>query len=126
MILIDTCVLIWLASDADRIGPAAAKRLNGGERVFVSAISAFEIGQKAARGGLDLPSPVHIWFPEILADRGIEELAVTGEIAARATLLPKFHHDPFDRIIIATAAVENLTVLTPDPEIRRYSVMTVW
>lgn len=127
MILLDTCVLIWLAAAPNKISRKAAARLNDGGRVFVSAISAFEIGIKANRGALQLPMPIDRWFPEFLRERAIEQLPVSSEIAALATLLPSIHQDPFDRIIIATAQVEGLTILTPDPEIARYpGARTLW
>lgn len=127
MILIDTCVLLWLSAEPGKISRAAARALNESAPVFVSSISAFEIGLKAARGALTLPKRIDAWFPEFLKDREIESLPVTAEIAAAATLLPPIHNDPFDRIIIATAKVEGLTLLTPDPGIRKYpDLVTAW
>lgn len=128
MILLDTCVLLWLASDPSRISPVAAQALiqSRGTR-FVSAISAYEVGQKNASSKLTLPMPVEQWFPAMLLHHGLEEISVTGAIAAAATRLPPIHRDPFDRLLIATAIHHRLSLLTPDPLIRQYAgVITLW
>ena len=83
------------------------------EGLFVSAISAFEIGQKAAAGKLLLPRPVDAWFAAMLQWHGLHEIPVTGVIAACANLLPAIHQDPFDRLLIATAQEHRLA--TPHP-----------
>src|ERR1051325_10175242 len=125
MILLDSCVLIWLAADQSQISALAKAELE--KRVFISAISAFEIGQKAAAGKLKLPSPIDIWFPAIIKQHMLEETPPSSAAAARATRLPSIHADPFDRLIIATAMELNLTILTPDTRIRSYpGVRAVW
>ena len=128
MILLDTCVLLWLAGDASSISAPAARVLRDStERFFVSAITAYEVGQKAARRRLVLPTPVSEWFSAMLERYQFQELPVSGAIAAAATMLPPIHNDPFDRLLVASALQENLTVLTPDPLIRQYpGVRTVW
>ena len=128
MILLDTCVLLWLAADPSAISAPAAQLMAGTrEGLFVSAISAFEIGQKAAARKLFLPSPVDEWFATILERRGLREIPVSGVIAARATLLPAIHRDPFDRLLIATAQTHQLKLLTPDPTIANYpDLETYW
>jgi len=121
VILLDTCVLLWLAGDTSAISPAAVKLLRSGESAcFASAISALEVGQKAAARKVLLPKPVDEWFAGMLRRHQLQELPVTGVIAARATLLPNIHRDPFDRLLIATAQQHDLTLLTPDPTIAKY------
>jgi PIN domain nuclease of toxin-antitoxin system len=128
MILIDTCVLLWLAADPSAISEKAAELIRDpSEELFVSAISAFEVGQKAAARKLFLPCPVDKWFAAMVERRGLREIPVSGAIAARATLLPAIHRDPFDRVLIATAHQQQLTILTPDQTIAKYpGVLTVW
>jgi PIN domain nuclease of toxin-antitoxin system len=128
MILLDTCVLLWLASDISQISPPARDAINlPGQAVFALAISAYEIGQKAKRGLLTLPLPIDKWFPAMLAQHSIQELPVTGAIAAKATLLPPIHQDPFDRLLIAASHEHQLTLVTPDPFIRQYpTTKTLW
>lgn len=86
----------------------------------MSAISAFEVGTKHRRGSLALPSEPRDWYPQAIRLHGLQELPVNGTIALQSTQLPMIHKDPADRIIVATAQVENLTILTPDPLIRAY------
>jgi PIN domain nuclease of toxin-antitoxin system len=128
MILLDTCVLLWLVSDPRAISTPAAEligRTLGG--LFVSAISAFEVGQKAAARKLFLPSPVDEWFAAVIERQGLHEIPVSSAIAARATLLPAIHRDPFDRLLIATAQAHRLRLLTPDPTIAKYpNLDTFW
>jgi PIN domain nuclease of toxin-antitoxin system len=121
MILLDTCVLLWLAADTTAISARATALIRGSPNaVFVSAISAFEVGQKAAAGKLTLPQPVDAWFAGMAQWHGLQEIPVSGVIAARATLLAAIHRDPFDRLLIATAREHRLQLLTPDPTIARY------
>lgn len=130
MILLDTCALLWLAVDQSRLSTDAKQALEqaaGG--LFVSAISAFEIGTKLRRGALSLPArgmSVRDWYSEALDFHGVRELPVTGEIALESTALPLHHRDPCDRIIVATARVMSLRVMTPDPLISSYEVDIAW
>jgi PIN domain nuclease of toxin-antitoxin system len=88
--------------------------------LFVSAISAFEIGLKQKKGRLTLPLPAEQFFAVALSTHGLREVPVDGAIAARSTSLPPLHADPADRMIIATAQRDGLTILTPDPLIHAY------
>ncbi len=128
MTLLDTCVLLWLAADTAAISTRAAELIrNTPEGLFVSAISAFEVGQKAAAGKLLLPRPVDAWFAAMLQWHGLHEIPVSGVIAARATLLPAIHRDPFDRILVATAQEHRLKLLTPDATMAKYpNLAVVW
>jgi PIN domain nuclease of toxin-antitoxin system len=128
MILLDTCVLLWLASDSSNLSASAAQSLRGGQmNCFASAISAFEAGQKVSSGKLFLSKPVDEWFAGMLRRHQLKELPVSGIIAARATLLPAIHRDPFDRILIATAQHHSLALLTPDKFMAQYpNLKTIW
>ncbi|MBL9174455.1 MAG: type II toxin-antitoxin system VapC family toxin [Verrucomicrobiales bacterium] len=128
MILLDTCALLYLGNDVSALSQTAADAIRSpGTMVAVSSISAFEVGQKAARGQLRLPLPVDQWFVRMLRQHRLRELPISGVIAARATLLPFIHRDPFDRILVATAMEHQLTLLTPDQTIRQYpGLKTLW
>jgi PIN domain nuclease of toxin-antitoxin system len=128
MILLDTCVVLWLEADPSAISEAACQAMTGAPgSLWVSAISAFEIGQKAAAKKLTLRRPVDQWFPAVLDRHGLREITISGAIAARATRLPPIHRDPFDRLLIATAQQQHLTLLTPDPTIAKYPALrTLW
>jgi PIN domain nuclease of toxin-antitoxin system len=128
VILLDTCTLLWLASEQARLSSSAVRLIREQAGfLFASAITAFEIGLKAHRGRLGLPLPAERYYLEALASHGIREIAVDGVIAARSTALPPLHADPADRILVATAQRHSLTLLTPDPRIRSYpDTRVVW
>ncbi len=121
MMLLDTCVLLWLEADPSAMSAVATRAmLADPQSLFASAISAFEVGQKAAARKLRLARPVDEWFAAMLERHALRELPISAVIAARATLLPHIHRDPFDRLLIATAQHHHLTLLTPDPTIAKY------
>ena len=128
MMLLDTCVLLWLEADPSAISATASSgMLAAPQALFASAVSACEIGQKKARRRLKLSRPLDEWFPAVLQRHGLRELPVSGAIAAAATLLPPLHNDPFDRLLIAAAQHHGLTLLTPDPIIAKYpNLKTLW
>ena len=128
MILLDTCSLLWLVGAPGSLSAAAGAALaQPGTHVFFSTISVFEIGQKAARGKLSLPQSLEEWIEAAAAHHGLEELSLDRRSAIRAAGLPDLHRDPFDRLLIATAQVQRLTLLTPDPKIRQYpDLQTAW
>ena len=126
--LLDTCTLLWLASTPQEL-PGSVRRAiteNAGN-LFISAITAFEIGIKHRRGALHLPLPPADWIARALEHHGVQELPVDWRIAERSTSLPPLHKDPADRIIIATSLTTGAPILTPDREIRQYpGVAVVW
>jgi PIN domain nuclease of toxin-antitoxin system len=125
VILLDTCTLLWLAR-GDGLPPAVVALL-ADERnaVFVSAISAWEIGVKSRKGRLHLPMPLLEWWRTIVDHHGLGEVPIEPELAIRATELPLLHADPADRLLVATALHLRATLLTPDPLIHAYPDVTV-
>ena len=128
MLLLDTCTLLWLAADRKKLSDRAAELIGSHPgALFLSAISAFEIGVKHRKGGLELPMGAPEWIELALAHHGVTEVAVDCAIAAASTELPALHADPCDRIIVATALLRNLTILSPDPLLGQYpDVRTAW
>lgn len=128
MLLLDTCTLLWLAARQEELSTSAREIIRQhSDRLFVASISAFEIGLKSARGALTLPVPPAQWFPKILTHHGISEIPLSSAEALHAAALPRLHNDPFDRIILATAAVHGARIVTPDHLISMYpEVETVW
>jgi len=86
----------------------------------VSAISCFEVTLLANRGKLELPLPMSEWLIEALANSGAESLPIACEIANTAVMLPEFHRDPADRIIIATASVYGAKLASMDSVFPNY------
>ena len=128
MTLLDTCTLLWLVADPSKLSDAAKEVLSKeDELLFVSAITAFEIGLKHRKGRLSLPMEPDDWYQQVLSFHGLGEIQVSGKIAARSTMLPALHADPCDRIIVATAQLQDLTVLTPDDLIKAYpDIDVIW
>ena len=89
MILLDTCTLLWLAADQDRLSSRAIEAIaasTGG--LFVSSIAAFEIAVKTKKGKLELPLQASEWHERVLKHHGIKEIPIGGAIAARGCLTP--------------------------------------
>jgi PIN domain nuclease of toxin-antitoxin system len=122
-LLIDTHVLIWAASDPDRVSDAAAAAMSDPENdVYVSAVTGWEIATKRAQGQLRFPDVDR----GMLAAQRMVELPITLAHAAESGLLPFHHRDPFDRLLIAQARVEDLVVLTRDRAFDAYDVQRHW
>ena len=124
--LLDTCTLLWLVSTPRQL-PGKVRRViaDHAGNLFISAITAFEIGIKHRRGALQLPLAPPGWIAQALDHHGIQSIAVDWQIAERSTSLPPRHKDPADRIIIATSLTTGAPILTPDGEIEQYPDVTV-
>lgn len=124
-LLLDTCAVIW-TGNGDEIAPRAVRRLNeshrDGRQSFVSPFTAWELGLLVARARLRLTRPVADWFEDFL-HRGAMALApLTPRILAASSFLPGTPPpDPADRVIVATARAEGLTILTRDRKILAYA-----
>ena len=120
--LLDTCALLWLAGDQSRLSSSVVEKIDSAPVVSVSAISAFEIAVKTAKGKLELPMPVEEWWEKTVAHHHLDIIGVSDDILLRSVSLPHIHSDPADRIIIATAVLNNLTVVTADSRFKDYGV----
>ena len=90
--------------------------------LFLSAASAWEIGIKYGLGKLTLPAPPIESVPALLARSGVTALPILHQHALRVATLPSVHRDPFDRLLVAQAQVEDLLLLTADRIFERYDV----
>ncbi|MDP2691716.1 MAG: type II toxin-antitoxin system VapC family toxin [Candidatus Gracilibacteria bacterium] len=128
MFLLDTCTLIWLAQKKDKLSPKVEKLLGSNEELlFVSVVSALEIGLLHQKQIIEFSSPLYHWWTQLLEFYEIQEIPISSTTAIRSTTLPLHHKDPSDRIIIATAIEKGLTILTPDKHIQAYpEVTTIW
>ena len=127
-LLLDTCVLLWLAADPDKLSARARDAIREhADSLFVSAITAFEIAIKARKGRLELALSPKAWYEKALRHHGLAEISLDGAIAARAVELPPLHNDPCDRFIIATALQHGMAVVTSDALIAQYKqIKVVW
>jgi PIN domain nuclease of toxin-antitoxin system len=94
--------------------------------VFVSAASTWEIGIKAAKGKLRLPSGGEERIKEAMVDAGFLELPVTWDHGLAVRTLADHHLDPFDRLLIIQSRLENLTMVTNDRLFPRYGIDVLW
>ncbi|MBI3183003.1 MAG: type II toxin-antitoxin system VapC family toxin [Myxococcales bacterium] len=120
--LLDTHVFLWWRVDDRRLGRVAREAVASAEVVWVSAASAWEAAVKAALGRLRLPRS----FEAEVVDSGFEKLAITMAHAEAAGALPPLHRDPFDRMLIAQARLEGLTLVTHDRSFEPYGVPVLW
>ena len=126
-ILLDTHALLWAALGDPRLSPAAEAIIgDGSQELLFSPVSAMEITMKHAAGRLELPDEALTWIRTRVATFGLIELPLTSEHAIEAGLLPRHHRDPWDRLLVAQARVERVTLLTADEAIHRYEVTTIW
>jgi PIN domain nuclease of toxin-antitoxin system len=118
--LLDTHILLWASSRASRLSKAAESLIADTENeLFFSAASIWEIAIKSSGGREDFHVDPAI-FRRGLLDNEYRELPITGEHAATVTILPLLHKDPFDRLLIAQAIVEGITLLTVDTALAGY------
>ncbi|HUL80427.1 MAG TPA: type II toxin-antitoxin system VapC family toxin [Vicinamibacteria bacterium] len=116
-LLLDTHAFLWWCTDDPRLGEIERRAIrNGANEVLLSAASVWEMAIKQALGRLRVPEA-----PSLAVERlGIGRLAVAFEHAEATASLPPLHCDPFDRLLVAQARVEGLTLVTRDPSIRSY------
>lgn len=118
-LLLDTHVLLWWLIGSDRLDSQVATEIeDGNNHVLVSAVSVWEIEIKRAKGALVAPSELL----EMLAQQRIELLDCTAAHATSAGRLPQIHSDPFDRMLVAQAAIEGAVLVTADGALARYDV----
>lgn len=122
LLLLDTHAFLWWNADEVALGPTARAAIADGDNiVFVSAATAWEIATKRASGKLVAPGEIAGWMRE----NGFEEVAIEVEHTVLAAELPRHHADPFDRLLVAQATIEELVLVTSDPEIAKYGVATL-
>ena len=126
-LLLDTCTFLWILEGGAALSEAArAQLLNADNDLYLSAVSAWEIAVKHALGKLPLPEPPERFVPAQRKARAISPLPLDEEAALELGRLPKLHRDPFDRMLICQALAGGMILVTPDPEIGRYPVRTLW
>ena len=127
-LLLDTAVFLWLCAGGKQLSASSAAVLaDQANTASVSAVTAWEIGLKAAKGKLVLPAALEGWFPAMISHHRLLLLPIEAATAIASTKLAPIHNDPFDRLLIAAAFERNLTLLTPDTIIPRYpNLKTLW
>lgn len=121
-LLLDSHVALWWLAEPARLEPAARSAIEDpAHLLYVSAASIWEIGLKVSKGKLRVPAG----YAELLWAEGMQPLPISVAHAQAAIELPPIHADPFDRLLVAQARLEGLTLVTRDALISGYAVPTL-
>ncbi|MCD4750613.1 MAG: type II toxin-antitoxin system VapC family toxin [Thermoanaerobaculales bacterium] len=125
-ILLDTHCWLWMAVTPERFSGSALDLVSDPDnRLFLSAVSAWEISIKHKLGKLELPLPPQRYVPSRMEATGVEGLAASHAHGLRAGGLPSHHRDPFDRMLVAQAQIERMPLLTADHQIHLYDLEVI-
>jgi len=125
-ILVDTHCWLWLTASPERLSESARAQVDDpSTELFLSAASAWEMAIECGLGMLKLPDRPAAYLMKYLAETRTAPRPITIEHAARVADLPEHHRDPFDRLLVAQAQIDALSILTADPQISRYDVTVI-
>ena len=125
--LLDTHTFLWWNMDEGQLSTTVRELIvDGRNEIYLSAASAWEMAIKYARGSLVLPEPPDDFVTNRLRLHQFQPLPVTVSHALHVYALPDYHRDPFDRLLIAQSQLEDMPLLSADPEIARYEVKIIW
>ena len=117
-LLLDTHTLLWWLTDDPGLAPPARRAISVEAWVGVSAATVWELSIKRALGKLEAPDDL----PGAIVASGFHPVSITVQHADGAGALPRHHDDPFDRMLVAQALAEDLTIVTRDPRMQLYEV----
>ena len=123
--LLDTCALIWLGMGGGELTEEAKRRISVATRLHYSSISAWEITRLRQEGKIFLPCSPETFLADLSDAYGLSSLPPDDAVMMRSAQLPNHHRDPADRIIIATALMRDLIVITGDEKFPQYGVRTI-
>jgi PIN domain nuclease of toxin-antitoxin system len=121
-LLLDTHVFLWWRGEPSRLGSEAREAIANTQEVFVSAVSAWEAAIKASLGKLELPDSLSSGIKA----SGFEQLSITFAHVESTASLPFHHRDPFDRLLVAQAKLEQMTLVTHDRQLEAYGIDILW
>jgi PIN domain nuclease of toxin-antitoxin system len=126
-LLLDTHAFLWWIGDDPRLSsPARASIADPGSEVWFSVASAWELAIKAAIGRIETEAPLSRFLEEQTRQNGFRVLPVLLGHAAGVESLPDHHRDPFDRLLVAQAIAEEMTLVSGDRVLRKYGVRVLW
>ena len=124
--LLDTSTILWALASPERLSAPARRVLDSDDStVVLSAVSYWEIMVKSSRRQLNVGNPI-LWWQQAGSELKSRTLSIRPDHVSALHELPEYHRDPFDRMLIAQALVDNLTILTSDQAIHRYPVHAKW
>ncbi|TWF56670.1 type II toxin-antitoxin system VapC family toxin [Neorhizobium alkalisoli] len=125
--LLDTHALLWWLADDPQLSETAGDAIRSPDNdIYVSAASAWEIATKFAKGRLPAASLLLPDFRSVIEEEGFVELSISSEHMVRSAFLPGEHRDPFDRILAAQSIIEDMALISIDPQIQPLGVSTHW
>jgi PIN domain nuclease of toxin-antitoxin system len=126
-LLLDTQCLLWWFTEPERLNSAAIDRIVASENeLFFSVASVWEISIKVGIGKLPLPEAVDSYIASRMRLLGAQYLNITFPHTCRVAILPLVHRDPFDRLLVAQAQIEQMTLVTADEILTKYDVDLLW
>ena len=126
-LLLDTHALIWAVDQPSQLGPAAVLALQDSSNDLLLRVGTiWEIAIKVGLKKLALSLPYRQWMGQAMADLGVSALPITVEFADVQAGLPNHHKDPFDRLLVAQARVENVPLVSVDSIFDQYGITRLW
>ncbi len=124
--LLDTHVVLWIAENSPMLSETAKNAvLDENAEKYVSIVSAWEVAIKLGTKKLRLDGGLPEFF-RMIDNNGLYTVSVEREYLYQLSILPDFHKDPFDRLLIATAIAEEMTLISIDENIHKYNVSFLW
>ncbi len=125
-VLLDTQVWLWMQAEPDRLAPEPRRILEQTENeLLFSAASSWEITIMYSLGRLPLPEPPDRYVPDRMRRSGVIPLPIEHAHALSVSSLPSHHRDPFDRLLVAQAQLEDVPIITADWSFRLYDIETI-
>jgi len=125
-LLLDTQCWLWWFAEPERLNEEAIAHIaDEMNELWFSVASIWEIGIKNAIGKLPLPEPIDSYISSRMVQLGVQYLEIRAPHALRAAALPLHHRDPFDRMLIAQAQIEDMTLVSADSMFKQYSDISI-
>ncbi|MFZ9736432.1 MAG: type II toxin-antitoxin system VapC family toxin [Prochlorotrichaceae cyanobacterium] len=126
-LLLDTQCWLWWFAQPEKLNENVIEQIaNGINEVWFSVASVWEMGIKVSIGKLPLPEQIDHYVSTRMTQLGARSLEITAAHALRVAALPLHHRDPFDRMLIAQAQLEDMTIVTADSTFHQYEVSLLW
>lgn len=126
-ILLDTCTLIWLTQEPERLSENSTTIIdNLDNELLVSHVSVWEMLLKMQAGKFSFRVPLRKWLADQQGIWHFRYLNISLEHLLRMEEIEQHHRDPFDRLLVTQAIVGNIGIVTPDPWIAKYPVQVLW
>jgi len=126
-LLLDTCTFLWMIGQDDRLSATAREALEDGNNILtLHQVSAWEIQIKHQTGKLKLAEPTENIIQEAISSYDLRYERLSDQAIWHLSKLPEYHKDPFDRMLITTALLDGMKLVTPDHHIHQYPVPIIW